>query len=95
MSFAMVPNTTLYRCSHVGARWSPTDPEDAPSAARMTLSLANQQRASVRLQDKTMEALYVVRFLATKRNKLKVRNESTRQQHAVYLNAQSAPGHAL
>lgn len=45
----------------------------------MTLSLANQQRASVRLQDKTMEALYLVRFLATKRNKLRVRDDATRQ----------------
>ncbi|KAG2448660.1 hypothetical protein HYH02_006017 [Chlamydomonas schloesseri] len=40
--------------------------------ARMTLSLANQARASQGLQDKNMEALYIARYLATKRNKLRV-----------------------
>ncbi|KAG2497986.1 hypothetical protein HYH03_004245 [Edaphochlamys debaryana] len=54
-------------------RWSVKDADDdAAPAARMTLSLANQGRVSAALQDKTLEALYLVRFLATKRNKIRV-----------------------
>ena len=40
--------------------------------ARMALSLANQARASHGLQDKTMEALYIARYLVSRRNKLRV-----------------------
>ncbi|GLI68731.1 hypothetical protein VaNZ11_013221, partial [Volvox africanus] len=51
-------------------RWSPFATEE--QSVRMTLSLANAPWVSQRLQDKTMEALYVMRFLAAKRNKIKV-----------------------